>query len=64
MIWAFDVETADPAFARRFFTAALTRELLLRPLGRTVYFLPPYVIADDEAELLVARTLELLDGLD
>lgn len=64
MIWAFDVETDDPAFARRFFTAALARELLLRPLGRTVYFLPPYVIADDEAGLLVARTLELLDALD
>ena len=64
MIWAFDVETEDPAFARRFFTAAIARELLLRPLGRTVYFMPPYVIADDEAELLVARTLELLDALD
>jgi adenosylmethionine-8-amino-7-oxononanoate aminotransferase len=64
MIWAFDVETEDPAFARRFFTAAIARELLLRPLGRTVYFMPPYVIADDEAELLVARTLALLDALD
>jgi adenosylmethionine-8-amino-7-oxononanoate aminotransferase len=64
MIWAFDVETGDPAFARRFFTAALERELLLRPLGRTVYFMPPYAIGDDEVELLVARTLELLDALD
>jgi adenosylmethionine-8-amino-7-oxononanoate aminotransferase len=64
MIWAFDVATEDGAFARRFFTAALARELLLRPLGRTVYFMPPYVIADDEADLLVARTVELLDAVD
>ncbi len=64
MIWAFDVATEDPAFARRFFAAAIARELLLRPLGRTVYFMPPYAIADDEAELLVARTLALLDALD
>ena len=63
MIWAFDVETADPAFARRWFAAALERELLLRPLGRTVYFMPPYVIGDDEADFLVGRTVELLDSL-
>ena len=64
MIWAFDVETEDPAFARRFHAAALERELLLRPLGRTVYFMPPYVIDPDEIELLVDRTAALLDELE
>jgi adenosylmethionine-8-amino-7-oxononanoate aminotransferase len=64
MIWAFDVQTEDPAFARRFHAAALERELLLRPLGRTVYFMPPYVIAPDEIELLVERTAALLDELE
>jgi adenosylmethionine-8-amino-7-oxononanoate aminotransferase len=64
MIWAFEVETEDPAFARRFHAAALERELLLRPLGRTVYFMPPYVIARDEIELLVDRTAALLDELE
>jgi len=63
MIWAFEVETADAAFARRFFAAALERELLLRPLGNTVYFMPPYVIADEEIELLGARTVALIDAL-
>jgi adenosylmethionine-8-amino-7-oxononanoate aminotransferase len=63
MIWAFEVATADASFARRFFAAALERELLLRPLGNTVYFMPPYVIADDEIELLAARTTALLDAL-
>ena len=63
MIWAFEVETADPAFARRFFAAALERELLLRPLGNTVYFMPPYVIGAEEIELLATRTAALLDAL-
>jgi len=63
MIWAFDVITDDPGFSRRCFAAALERELLLRPIGNTVYFMPPYVIGDEECQLLVARTLELLDTL-
>ena len=61
MIWAFEVETADPEFARKFFAQALERELLLRPLGNTVYFMPPYVIDEDEIKLLVSRTLAILD---
>jgi adenosylmethionine-8-amino-7-oxononanoate aminotransferase len=64
MIWAFDVVTADEEFPRRFFAAALERELLLRPLGRTVYFMPPYVIGEAEIDLLVSRTVELLDAVD
>jgi len=63
MIWAFEVETADPSFAHRFFARALERELLLRPIGNTVYFMPPYVIADDEIELLATRTAAILDAL-
>ena len=63
MIWAFDVDTHDPRFAHRFFTDALERELLLRPIGNTVYFMPPYVIGDSEIALLATRTTELLDAL-
>jgi adenosylmethionine---8-amino-7-oxononanoate aminotransferase len=61
MIWAFEVEGADSAFARAFHAAALRKELLLRPIGNTVYFMPPYVIDDDQFRLLVERTLECLD---
>jgi adenosylmethionine-8-amino-7-oxononanoate aminotransferase len=60
MIWAFEVADAGPGFGRRFFEAALGHELLLRPIGNTVYFMPPYVISDDEMALLAGRTLELL----
>jgi len=62
MIWAFDVADADASFARRFHAAALEHELLLRPLGGTVYFMPPYVLRDEEFEFLVAGTLQALDA--
>ena len=61
MIWAFEVDRAPPLFARRFSAAALERELLLRPVGNTVYFMPPYVIDEEQAALLVDRTVGLLD---
>ncbi len=61
MIWAFEVDTPRADFARWCFAEGLARELLLRPIGRTVYFMPPYIVTDDEFALLVARTLEIVD---
>ncbi len=61
MIWAFDVDTDNPSFARIFFRAALEHELLLRPIGATVYFMPPYVIGDDETDFLITRTRAALE---
>jgi len=63
MIWAFDVDSPDPRFSRRFYAAALNNGLLLRPLGNTVYFMPPYIINDSDIEFLVTRTLQTLDAL-
>ncbi|HET7032215.1 MAG TPA: adenosylmethionine--8-amino-7-oxononanoate transaminase [Casimicrobiaceae bacterium] len=63
MIWAFDVDTDRADFSRWCFAEALTRELLLRPIGNTVYFMPPYVVTDEEFALLAARTGEILDAL-
>jgi len=48
MIVAFDVATDDPQFSRRFYRAALEREALIRPLGNTVYLMPPYIVEDEE----------------
>ncbi len=62
MIWAFDVDTDRADFARWCFAEGLARELLLRPIGRTVYFMPPYIVTDDEFALLVARTQAILDA--
>lgn len=61
MIWAFEVASRDPAFARNFHQRALQQELLLRPIGNTVYFMPPYVINENEIVLLAMRTRALLD---
>ena len=61
MIWAFEVSPAKPGFAREFFAASLKRGVLLRPIGNTVYFMPPYVISDDEFDLLVTQTLAVIN---
>jgi len=63
MIVAFEVESGAPDVARRAFALGLERGILLRPIGRTVYFMPPYVIADDEFALLAGRTLEVVERL-
>lgn len=46
MIWAFDVPEAlaCPRFAERMHLAGRRHELLIRPIGRTVYLMPPYVL--------------------
>ena len=61
MIWAWDVQVDDPLFARRFHRAALAEGLLLRPIGRSLYFMPPYVIDDEAIAHLVQGTLRALD---
>lgn len=60
MIWAFEVADAGADFSREFYRLALARELLLRPLGNTVYFMPPYVIGREHMELMVGGTLDIL----
>ncbi|MCE9639981.1 MAG: adenosylmethionine--8-amino-7-oxononanoate transaminase [Betaproteobacteria bacterium] len=63
MIWAFEIDADDSTLARRFYQAALEHELLLRPIGNTVYFMPPYVISESEMDMLVTRTLEIINAL-
>ncbi len=63
MIWAFEVETPHNDFAQRCFSLALENELLLRPMGNTVYFMPPYVISENEMTLLIERTLKIISCL-
>ena len=63
MIWAFEVETPPRDFARQCFALALENELLLRPIGNTIYFMPPYIICEAEMDLLVNRTLHIVNQL-
>ena len=62
MIWALDVDTTMPDFSRRYYREALSREVLLRPIGSTLYFMPPYVLDDSETALLAERALAALDA--
>ena len=63
MIWAFEVISPYPDFAQRCFALALKNELLLRPIANTVYFMPPYIISNEEMRLLVNRTLYIINQL-
>lgn len=64
MICAFDVTPESTmGFSRRFFAEALKQELLLRPIGSTVYWMPPYVLTDEETHLLGEKTLKVLENL-
>lgn len=61
MLWAFDVDTEEPAFAARYHQAALKQGLLLRPIGSTLYFMPPYVIDEAAMQHLAEGSLRALD---
>nr|WP_297385196.1 adenosylmethionine--8-amino-7-oxononanoate transaminase [uncultured Roseateles sp.] len=65
MILAFDINPATTVpverFAEKFHLAARRHELLIRPIGQTVYLMPPYLIDEPAAKFLaaaVAATLE------
>ncbi|GJI97488.1 adenosylmethionine--8-amino-7-oxononanoate aminotransferase BioA [Duganella caerulea] len=61
MIWAFDAIDATPDFSRRFFATAVEHELLMRPIGSTVYMMPPYILNDEEIDGLAANTLAVFN---
>jgi adenosylmethionine-8-amino-7-oxononanoate aminotransferase len=61
MIWAFDVDTDDAMFGRRFYEAALEHQVILRPIGNTIYFMPPYVIEEGQMDFLVMQTKHALE---
>jgi adenosylmethionine-8-amino-7-oxononanoate aminotransferase len=45
----------------RLYEHALSRGVLLRPLGPVVYWMPPYVIGEEEIVLLESVTAEGVD---
>ncbi len=52
LVLAFDVKQPAPGFSERFHLAARRHELLIRPIGGTVYLMPPYLIDADTAQWL------------
>lgn len=63
MIWAFDARDPVAAFANRFAQLGLGQQLLIRPIGRTVYIIPPYILEEDEMQLIAHGILKILDQL-
>jgi adenosylmethionine-8-amino-7-oxononanoate aminotransferase len=63
MITAFDVKTNNATFARDCYATALAQGLLLRPIGNTVYFMPPYTISESEIDFMVDVTLQALNKI-
>lgn len=67
LIGAVELSGFDPQrrVGREIYAFALANGVLLRPLGNVVYFMPPYVIGDDEMEIMVDvayRAIASLEG--
>jgi adenosylmethionine---8-amino-7-oxononanoate aminotransferase len=62
MIWAFDAKGAGPGFAKDFSRRALEAGVLLRPIGSTVYWMPPYGIEPAEVDFLLDAVTRLLES--
>lgn len=62
MIWAWDVKTTLADFAQRYHRHAMARGLLLRPIGRTIYAMPPYVLDAKAVQWLAHGALAALEA--
>src|SRR5574343_1365174 len=63
MILAFDVPDAPPRFAETFHLAARAHARLIRPIGSTVYLMPPYLIDDTTAAFLAQAVTATLNDV-
>jgi adenosylmethionine---8-amino-7-oxononanoate aminotransferase len=62
MIWAWDVKPSHiPHFARRYTQHAMANGVLLRPIGQTIYAMPPYVMDAQAAQHLARGALAALE---
>ena len=60
MIFAFDVITNNSQFSKQFYQAAIKHGVLLRPIGSTIYFMPPYTISESEIDFMLQATVKAL----
>jgi adenosylmethionine---8-amino-7-oxononanoate aminotransferase len=57
MIFAFDIVTKNKNFAHDCYKIALENGLLIRPIGNTVYWMPPYTIIHEEIQHALQATI-------
>ena len=60
-VLAFDVPSAGADFAARFHQAARAQKLLMRPIGKTVYLMPPYLLDPGTVDFLARAVTRTLD---
>ena len=60
-VLAFDVPSAGADFAARFHQAARAQQLLMRPIGKTVYLMPPYLLDPGTVDFLARAVTRTLD---
>jgi adenosylmethionine-8-amino-7-oxononanoate aminotransferase len=64
MLWAWDIDTTGlGGFSSAYHLAAREQGLLLRPIGDTLYFMPPYVLDDAALEQFAEGALRALDAV-
>lgn len=54
------VEMKDPVDLGEFQKRCVDRGIWVRPFGRNVYIMPPYVISDDDLRYLAEQTIECI----
>ena len=57
------VEVDRPVDVGRFQRSCVERGVWIRPFGRNVYIMPPYVISDSQLEKLMTEMIELVKEL-
>ena len=63
MILAFEIKNPSDHFAERFHMRGREHEILTRPIGNTVYLIPPYVLSEELAEFLADAIAFCIDDV-
>jgi adenosylmethionine-8-amino-7-oxononanoate aminotransferase len=65
LIGAVELQGYDPGerVNLKIFRACLERGVFVRPLGQVLYFMPPYVISDDELATLIGAAFDAVRSL-
>ncbi len=66
LIGAFDIKNYDPLKRENLeiYKYALKNGVLLRPLANTVYFMPPFIMSEDELEKVVDVAFKAIERLN
>ena len=65
MIFAFDVKkqslTKPDTFSKEMFQKGMQEGVLIRPIGQTVYVMPPYILSNSEIEWMSTGIFQALN---